>query len=76
MLVTCGSPSLVSANSLVESLATDAATRSGCRRNTASEKRSSSCPRLTPGGTGTVCPGDRGLCSRPSMPPSASVTRG
>ncbi len=42
MLVIFGSPSLVSANSLIESLATDAVTRSGCCRNTAREKPASS----------------------------------
>ena len=73
MLVISGSPSLVSANSRTESRATDAATRSGCWRNTASEKPASRCARVVPGGTGTVCPGDCGLCSSPSMPPSASV---
>ncbi len=76
MLVISGSPSLVSANSRMESRATDAATRSGCWRNTASEKPASSRARVVPGGTGTVCPGDCGLCSSPSMPPSASVRAG
>jgi hypothetical protein len=76
MLVISGSPSLVSANSLIESLATDAATRSGCWRNTAREKPSSSRWRVVPGGNGTVCPGDCGLCNRPSMPPRASVSPG
>ena len=74
--MTCGSPSRTGANSRTESLATDAATRSGCCRNTASANRSRNSSRVGPGGTGTVCPGERRLCSSPSMPPSASVCAG
>ena len=76
MGVTCGSPLRTGANSRTESLATDAATRSGCCRKTASANRSRNSSRVRPGGTGTVCPGERRLCSSPSMPPSASVCAG
>ena len=74
--MTCGSSFLTGANSRTESLATDAATRSGCCRKTASANRSRNSSRVSPGGTGAVCPGERGLCSSPSMPPSASVCAG
>src|ERR1039457_2019565 len=76
MTVISGLPSLVSANNRTESRASAAVTLSGCWRSTAREKPASSPSRVDPAGTGAVSPGDSGLFSRPSTPPSTSVRAG